>query len=178
MRSQYPGVPVVTHVNTVAAGQGADRRLLHLRQRARHRRRVARRPVIMLPDQFLARNTRARRRKKKVITWAGACEVHETFTAGGHRRTASGLYPMARSWPTPKTRPVVADAADFSGLDRRDDQVRSRPSARPRCLWSPSARCPTTSPRTCPESISCAAATSARTGSASPSRKSCGLSTP
>ena len=34
----------------------------------------------MIPDQYLAQNT-AKKTKKKIITWAGACEVHETFTA-------------------------------------------------------------------------------------------------
>src|ERR1700743_286477 len=35
--------------------------------------------VIMIPDQYLARNVAAKT-GIKVITWAGACEVHERFT--------------------------------------------------------------------------------------------------
>ena len=69
--------------------------------------------VIMLPDQYLARNT-AKKTKKKIIAWAGSCEVHETFTAQDIAELRSA-YPLAKIIAHPECPPEVIDAVDFAG---------------------------------------------------------------
>ena len=69
--------------------------------------------AIMVPDQFLARNT-AKRTKKKIITWAGACEVHETFTPADIAELRAA-YPGAKIIAHPECPPEVVAAVDFAG---------------------------------------------------------------
>ena len=80
LRERYPGVPVVTYVNTSAAVKaesdicctsGNARKVIESLEVDR---------VIMLPDEYLAQNVAAET-GVKIITWAGHCEVHERFTA-------------------------------------------------------------------------------------------------
>ena len=80
MRAQYPGVPVVTYVNTSAAVKAVTDVCCTSSSALDIVNAVEGDTVIMIPDQFLAQNT-AKKTRKKIITWAGACEVHETFTA-------------------------------------------------------------------------------------------------
>src|ERR1700748_2630621 len=80
LRRRYPGVPIVTYVNTSAAVKaesdicctsGNARKIIESLGVPR---------VIMLPDEFLAQNT-ATQTKVEIIAWSGHCEVHERFTA-------------------------------------------------------------------------------------------------
>ena len=67
----------------------------------------------MIPDKYLARNVAAKT-GVKVITWEGACEVHERFTAQEIRdyRTAHpGIVVLAH----PECPPEVVAEADFAG---------------------------------------------------------------
>ena len=127
---RYPGVPIVTYVNTSAAVKAESRHLLHLGQRARRSsKRSACREVIMLPDEYLAQNVAAET-GSKIIAWAGHCEVHERFTAGEirdaarrasrrHRAGASGMPARGRR------------RSGFRRLDRGDGRLcrqRSKPA--------------------------------------------------
>ena len=61
-------------------GEGRERHLLHVVERARRWSRAsAPTRVIFLPDQYLAKYV-ASQTKVKIIAWKGACEVHERFT--------------------------------------------------------------------------------------------------
>src|SRR6201985_2412334 len=80
MKAQYPGVKVVTYVNTSAAVKAVSDVCCTSSNAVDIVNAVEGDTVIMIPDQFLAQNT-AKKTKKKIITWAGACEVHETFSA-------------------------------------------------------------------------------------------------
>ena len=113
LREAYPGVPIVTYVNTSAAvkaesdvcctssnalkivnGMGSDR-------------------VLCIPDEYLAQNV-AREADVDVIAWKGRCEVHELFTAEElqqYREDDPGLKIIAH----PECKPDVLDEADFSG---------------------------------------------------------------
>ena len=113
LREAYPGVPIVTYVNTSAAvkaesdvcctssnavkivnGMGSDR-------------------VLCIPDEYLAQNV-AREADVEVIAWKGRCEVHELFTAEElqqYRKDDPGLKIIAH----PECKPDVLDEADFSG---------------------------------------------------------------
>ena len=69
--------------------------------------------VIMIPDQYLAANV-ARETGVRIISWAGACEVHERFTARQIRSLRAenpGVIVLAH----PECPPDVVDEADFAG---------------------------------------------------------------
>ena len=113
MRQQYPGVPVVTYVNTSAAVKAVTDVCCTSSNALDIVEAVEGDTVIMIPDQFLARNT-AKKTKKKIITWAGSCEVHETFTAADIAELRHA-YPTAKIIAHPECPPEVIDAVDFSG---------------------------------------------------------------
>jgi quinolinate synthase len=69
--------------------------------------------VIMIPDQYLARNVAAKT-GVKVITWAGACEVHERFTAA-EIRAYRAAHPGVTVLAHPECPPEVVAEADFAG---------------------------------------------------------------
>src|SRR5690348_15554831 len=80
LRQRYPGVPVVTYVNTSAAVK-AESDICCTSGNARKVVESLGVPeVIMLPDEYLAQNVAAET-GVKIISWAGHCEVHERFTA-------------------------------------------------------------------------------------------------
>ena len=113
MRAQYPGVPVVTYVNTSAEVKAVTDVCCTSSNALDIVNRVEGDTVIMIPDQFLAQNT-AKKTHKKIITWAGACEVHETFTADDIAELRNA-YPNAKIIAHPECPPEVIDAVDFSG---------------------------------------------------------------
>ena len=69
--------------------------------------------VIMIPDQYLARNVAAQT-GIEVIVWPGACEVHEQFTAGQVRALRAD-HPGVTVLAHPECPPAVVAAADFAG---------------------------------------------------------------
>jgi quinolinate synthase len=69
--------------------------------------------VIMLPDQFLAKNV-ARQTHIKIIAWAGACEVHERFDASDIADVRAA-HPGAVVLAHPECPPEVIAASDFTG---------------------------------------------------------------
>jgi len=117
LRQRYPGLPIVTYVNTsaevkaesdicctssnavdvveaIAAERGAD-------------------TVIMIPDEYLAQNV-AKQTRVKIIAWKGHCEVHERFSAEdirGLRVANPAIVVLAH----PECSPEVIAAADFAG---------------------------------------------------------------
>lgn len=113
MRAQYPGVPVVTYVNTSAAVKAVSDVCCTSSNAVDIVEALDSDTVIMIPDQFLAQNT-AKKTNKKIITWAGACEVHETFTAADIEELR-GAYPGAKIIAHPECPPDVTDAVDYSG---------------------------------------------------------------
>ncbi len=113
LRRRYPGVPIVAYVNTtVAVKAEVDICCTSANARAIVESLGAPR-VIMLPDKFLAANV-AKTTDVEIISWDGACEVHEGFTAGDVRELRS-VYPDAVVLAHPECRPEVVAAADFSG---------------------------------------------------------------
>ncbi|MBF0680358.1 MAG: quinolinate synthase NadA [Devosia sp.] len=113
MRARYPGVPVVTYVNTSAAVKAVTDVCCTSSNALDIVNRVEGDSVIMIPDQYLAQNT-AKKTHKKIITWAGACEVHETFTAEDISELRHA-YPTAKIIAHPECPPEVIDAVDFAG---------------------------------------------------------------
>jgi quinolinate synthase len=113
LRQRYPGLPVVTYVNTSAEVK-SESDICCTSGNARQVIESLRAPeVIMLPDRYLAANV-ARETGVKIISWAGACEVHERFTPGQIRDLRAehpGLVVLAH----PECPPDVVDEADFAG---------------------------------------------------------------
>jgi quinolinate synthase len=113
LRETYPGVPIVTYVNTSAAVKAlSDICCTSGNARAVIESLGAGR-VIMLPDEYLARNVAAET-DVKVIAWAGHCEVHERFNAGDVQELREN-YPGVTILAHPECPPEVVAAADFSG---------------------------------------------------------------
>lgn len=113
LRQRYPGVPVVTYVNTSAAVKaesdicctsGNAKKIVESLRTDR---------VIMLPDEFLAQNVAAET-TVEIIAWAGHCEVHERFTAT-EIRLLREQYPGIVVLAHPECSPEVVAEADFAG---------------------------------------------------------------
>ncbi len=113
MRQRYPGVPVVTYVNTSAAVKAASDICCTSGNARAVIESLGVERVIMLPDEYLAQNV-AKETGVKIIAWTGHCEVHERFTAaevGQLREDHPGLIVLAH----PECPPEVVAAADFAG---------------------------------------------------------------
>ena len=113
LRAKHPGVPVVTYVNTSAAVK-AESDICCTSANARKVVESLGVPkVIMLPDEYLARNVAAET-EVEIIAWAGACEVHETFTAEQVRAVRRN-HPETTVIAHPECPPEVVAEADFAG---------------------------------------------------------------
>jgi quinolinate synthase len=113
MRQRFPGVPVITYVNTSAAVK-AEADICCTSGNARAVVKSLGVPrVIMVPDEYLAKNIAAET-EVEIIAWRGHCEVHERFSVADIRelREANpGVVVLAH----PECPPDVVAAADFSG---------------------------------------------------------------
>jgi quinolinate synthase len=69
--------------------------------------------VILIPDEFLARNV-ARQTEVKIIAWQGRCEVHERFTAADVLEIRAA-YPGAEILAHPECPAEVLEVSDFAG---------------------------------------------------------------
>jgi len=113
LRQRYPGIPVVTYVNTSAAVK-AESDICCTSGNARKIIESLGVPqVIMLPDEYLAQNVAAET-GVKIISWAGHCEVHERFTAA-EIRTLREQHPGVVVLAHPECPPDVVAEADFAG---------------------------------------------------------------
>src|SRR5215469_9078380 len=79
MRATHPGVPIVTYVNTSAAVKAESDICCTSGNAKKIVEGLGVPEVIMIPDEYLARNIAAQT-KVKIIAWKGHCEVHERFT--------------------------------------------------------------------------------------------------
>ena len=113
MRELYPGVPIVTYVNTSVAVK-AESDICCTSGNARtivESLGVER--VIMLPDEYLAKNIAAETHVE-IIAWKGRCEVHEQFTPSDIRQLRES-HPGVTVLAHPECSPEVVAKADFSG---------------------------------------------------------------
>jgi quinolinate synthase len=113
LRQSYPGVPIVTYVNTSAAVKAESDICCTSGNAKAVIESLGVERVIMLPDEYLAKNIAADTRVK-VIAWTGHCEVHERFSAEEVRQLREnhpGIVVLAH----PECPPEVLAEADFSG---------------------------------------------------------------
>ncbi|AHI25154.1 quinolinate synthase NadA [Komagataeibacter swingsii] len=129
LRERYPGVPVVTYVNTSAEVKAESDICCTSGNAKRVVESLGADRVIMIPDEFLARNIEAET-GIRMITWAGHCEVHERFTPQEIERMRAdhpGLVVLAH----PECPPEVVAVSDFSGSTAMmGDYVREHSGSR------------------------------------------------
>jgi len=117
IRQRYPGVPVVAYINTTAAVKAEIDVCCTSANAVQVVEHVAREwgsdRVILLPDEFLARNV-ARQTAVRIIAWQGRCEVHERFDANDIRELRDA-YPDAEILAHPECPTEVIELADFAG---------------------------------------------------------------
>jgi len=113
LRQRYPGVPVVTYVNTSAAVK-AESDICCTSGNARAVVESLGVPrVLMLPDEYLAQNIAAQT-DVEIIAWKGHCEVHERFTPADIRELREA-HPGVTVLAHPECPPDVVAEADFAG---------------------------------------------------------------
>lgn len=132
LRQRYPGVPVVTYVNTSAAVKAESDICCTSANAVAVVESLGVDRVIFLPDEFLGKYV-ASQTKVQIILWKGHCEVHERFTGqelreyrAAHSAQGGGIQILAH----PECPPEVLAEADFVGstaaMIRHVDQERPR----------------------------------------------------
>lgn len=138
LRKRYPGVPVVTYINTYADVKAESDVCCTSGNAARVVEALDTETVIFLPDEYLARNVAQETGKRiifptvqagmnghangsstdgleySIVGWRGRCEVHERFTTDDIA-AARAQFPDVVVLAHPECSPEVVDAADFSG---------------------------------------------------------------
>jgi len=113
LRERYPGVPVVTYVNTSADVKAESDICCTSSNAVKVVESLDTDRVIFLPDQYLGRWV-ASQTDVQVILWEGSCIVHERFTGEelrGYRAMHEGIQIIAH----PECPPDVLAEADFVG---------------------------------------------------------------
>jgi quinolinate synthase len=134
LREQFPGVPVVTYVNTYADVKAESDVCCTSSNAVAVVEALKSDSVIFLPDEYLARNVAKEtgkhiifpvanpfaldRRSKgldyTLIGWHGKCEVHEKFSVEDIQRVRE-QFPDVVVLAHPECSPEVVAASDFSG---------------------------------------------------------------
>lgn len=127
LKKQYPGIPVVSYVNTSAEVKAESDvcctssnalKIVNALGKQGHD------TVIMTPDKFLAQNV-ANETNVKIIIWDGACIVHEQFSAKDVERVRS-RHKDAIIMAHPECPPEVIAVSDFAGSTAQmDDYIKT-----------------------------------------------------
>ena len=113
LKQRYPGVPVVTYVNTTAEVKAETDVCCTSANAVEVVESLGVDRVIFLPDEYLGRWVEANT-DVEVILWKGHCEVHEKFTVGdvqAYRDQFPGVKVIAH----PECSLEVLEAADMVG---------------------------------------------------------------
>lgn len=113
LRQAYPGVPVVTYVNTSAEVKAECDICCTSSNAVKIVESLNVPRVIFLPDEYLA-NYVASQTDVEIISWKGRCEVHERFS-GDELRAYRAADPGVRIIAHPECPPDVLAEADFTG---------------------------------------------------------------
>ena len=126
LKEKYPGVPVITYVNTsaevkaesdVSCTSSNALKIVNALGEQGHKE------VILAPDKYLAMNV-AEQTDVKVIIYEGSCEVHERFSPQDiidARKTYEDLVVLAH----PECPPDVMAHADYAGSTAQmDDYIK------------------------------------------------------
>ena len=113
LKQKYPGVPVVSYVNTSADVKAETDVCCTSANAVKVVESLNTKQVIFLPDQHLA-NYVAKQTKVKIISWKGSCIVHEQFSAKeieDIRKNNPGIKVIGH----PECPSDALDACDFAG---------------------------------------------------------------
>lgn len=128
LKKEYPGVPVVTYINTYADVKAESDICCTSGNAARVVMSLNSDKIIFLPDEYLAANVAAetgkniifaaKKEKPKsdtvsMIGWKGRCEVHEQFTVDDIKNIRQ-QFPEVQILAHPECSPEVVQASDFS----------------------------------------------------------------
>ncbi len=113
LRLKHPGVPVAVYVNTTAEVKAEADICLTSGNAVAVVESLGVPEVMVLPDQYLAMWI-ASQTAVKIISWHGACEVHERFT-GAELRAYREADPDVVILAHPECPPDVLAEADFTG---------------------------------------------------------------
>ncbi len=132
LKAQFPGVPVVTYVNTYADVKAECDICCTSSNAAAVVESLGTDTVIFLPDEYLAKNTAKETGKHiifptrmppeqfdasldyQLVGWHGRCEVHEQFTVEDIEN-ARRQFPDVLVLAHPECSPEVVEASDYSG---------------------------------------------------------------
>lgn len=113
LRERYPGVPVVTYVNTSAEVKAESDVCVTSGNALKIVNALGAPRVIFLPDEYLAKYV-ASQTDVEIVAWKGHCEVHERFTGKqlrAYREDDPSLIILAH----PECPPDVLAEADYVG---------------------------------------------------------------
>ncbi len=113
LKQTYPGVPVVSYVNTSADVKAETDVCCTSANAVKIVNSLGVDKVIFLPDDYLAKYV-ASQTDVEIISWRGTCEVHEQFTdeeINEIRKNNPGIKIIAH----PECPPDVIKASDFTG---------------------------------------------------------------
>ena len=111
LKNKYPGVPVISYINTYAETKAETDICCTSRNAMKIIESFDSDKIIFIPDKYMGRNLKNAMITgfdKEVILWDGCCEVHEQFTNNISNLALS--YPNAKillHWEVPET--TVAD---------------------------------------------------------------------
>ena len=113
LKQKYPGVPVVSYINTSADVKAETDICCTSANAVKVVESLKVDKVIFLPDQYLA-SYAASNTKVKIISWKGTCIVHEKFTAKEVEEVRAAN-PGIKVIAHPECPPDVIKASDFAG---------------------------------------------------------------
>ena len=113
LKEKYPGVPVVSYVNTSADVKAETDVCCTSANAIKVVESLGVKKVIFLPDDYLAKYV-ASKTNVEIISWKGTCVVHEQFNAKeikDIKEQNPGIVVIAH----PECPPEVINASDFAG---------------------------------------------------------------
>ena len=113
LKEKYPGVPVVTYVNTSAEVKAESDICCTSANAVKVVESLGVNKVIFLPDQYLAKYV-STKTKVQIISWIGTCIVHERFSAQ-EINDIRKQNPEIEILSHPECPPEVIAASDFTG---------------------------------------------------------------
>lgn len=117
IKQKFPDYPIVTYVNCTAEVKAECHITCTSSNAAQVVEAIAKEwnsdTVILVPDQYLAKNVAAQT-GIRILTWPGACEVHEQFSAEDVKQLREA-HPGVVILAHPECPPDVLEVADYAG---------------------------------------------------------------
>jgi quinolinate synthase len=132
LREKYPGIPVVTYVNTSAEVKAESDVCVTSGNALQIVEALGVPRIIFLPDEYLAKYV-ASKTTVEIIAWKGHCEVHERFSGSDVRRFRDGD-PTLVVLAHPECPPDVLAEADYVGSTQGMTEYVGKFSGRARIL--------------------------------------------